>query len=134
MHHLPVAAAVLSASSSRVSAHIAFQKMNYTPFTLEEATEIADDFEDLEDTEFSFGESTAYMVHKVIIAPFGNQERAEFIAQYESTRNGKQSLEAYTGNEYEVLLVAADLADEERLVYLHIREFVAEKGIKYSFP
>ena len=113
---------------------ILYTSMNFTPFTLEEAKEIWDDFEDLKDTEFKLGSPTVFLVDDVVISPFNEENKLEFINNYAQTKNSEASLSSYSGDEYDVLLVAYDVDDETNLTYIGIRTFAAEKSIKYSFP
>ncbi|MCW3123607.1 MAG: hypothetical protein JWQ38_3099 [Flavipsychrobacter sp.] len=106
--------------------------MELTPFTLDEATEIWDDFEDLKDTEFHLA-AIEYFVHDVVICPFHEADKAKFIQLYDSVKDGKVALEAYSGAEYDVMIVACDVADESVFSYVSIRSFAVEKGISYNF-
>ena len=108
--------------------------MNFTPFTLEEAREIWDDFEDLKDTEFKLDSPTVFLVHDVVVTPFDEEDRQKFVHAYSRTKDSEASLTGYTGTEYDVMIVAYDVDDETNLSYIDIRTFAAYKGIKYSFP
>ncbi len=83
-----------------------------TPFTIEEATEICEDFEDLKDTEFNIDTSAEYLVQDVVISPFNEVDKQKFIDNYFTTKDGTKSLSGYTGNEYDVIIFAYDIADE----------------------
>ncbi len=43
--------------------------MNNFPFTLEEATDICEDFEDLIDTDFAVGNSLVFEVNNILVLP-----------------------------------------------------------------
>ncbi len=108
--------------------------MEFRPFTLEDAVEVQDDFEDLKDTEFKTGTSIVYTVHDVIISPFNEDDKLKFIDRYSQTKDCRESLNGYSGSEYDVLLVVYDVEDETKYTYTSIRTFAATKGIKYNFP
>ena len=105
-----------------------------TPFTIEEATEICEDFEDLKDTEFNINASTEYLVHDVVISPFNQVDKQKFIDNYFATKDSVKSLSSYTGAEFDVILFAYDVADETDYIHIGIRAFTHERGIRYSFP
>jgi len=108
-----------------------------SPFTLEEAEEIAEDFEDLVDTEFTItasGIATEYIIDALMICPFPEAGRQQFIDEYYSTKDGRAALAQYEGDEYDVILFVSEAADMARFSYLSIRAFAMEQGIKYSFP
>ena len=46
-----------------------------SPFTLEEALEICEDFEDLKDTEFTMDTDTIYLVDDVVLCPFPKADK-----------------------------------------------------------
>jgi len=52
--------------------------MNNFPFTLEEATDIAEDFEDLIDTDFAMGNSLVYEVNNVLVCPYEEEDKKKF--------------------------------------------------------
>lgn len=105
-----------------------------TPFTLEEAIEICEDFEDLKDTEFNIGTSTEYLIHDVVISPFNEEDTQEFIDNYFATKDSAMSLSFYRGSEYDVLIFAYDVADETDYIHITIRTFTHQKGVSYNFP
>ena len=108
--------------------------MEFIPFTLEEAEEICEDFEDLIDTEFKVGTSPLLLVEDVVIAPFSEAEKNSFVESYSDTRNAEEALGLYTGGDYDVVLItSADEADST-FSYIDIRTFANLRGIKYSFP
>jgi hypothetical protein len=107
---------------------------NMTPFTLDEAKEIWDDFEDLKDTEFKLDGPAVYLVLDVVVAPFPDADKQAFMGRYSETKDAQESLGYYYGSDYDVLLVACDVDDEATCIYIDIRTFAADKGVHYSFP
>jgi hypothetical protein len=108
--------------------------MEYTPFTLEEAKEIAEDFEDLKDTEFNIDTPYEFMVHDVVVCPFNQADKKTFVDGYYRSKDQSESIRFFKGNDYDVILFAFDVDDEANYTYINIRDFVLEKGIKYNFP
>lgn len=107
--------------------------MEFNPFTLADAEEIAEDFEDLIDTEFAL-DGSLYIVDGVLVAPYAEEEKKEFVERYYSSRNAAEALSAYSGSEYDVVLAVSYSADETQHNYIRISSFVVEKGISYNFP
>jgi len=108
--------------------------MEFIPFTLEEALEICEDFEDLKDTEFKVGTSPLLLVEDVVVAPFGGAEKDSFVAVYSDSRNAENALGLYTGSDYDVLLITSADETDAGFSYIDIRTFANLRGIKYSFP
>jgi len=106
--------------------------MAFAPFTLEEATDIAEDFEDLIDTDFDV-DGAVYEVLDVLISPFHEQDGKDFIEVYRVSKDKETSLSAYTGDEYDVIVFACDINDADRHTYIDIRSFTEQKGIRYNF-
>jgi hypothetical protein len=104
------------------------------PFTLEDAMEIREDFEDLIDTEFNLEPSLLYVIQDIAICPFNESDRLAFFTVYAKDSDTTATLKSYSGTEYEVVLVCVDADDETKLLHLPIRAFAAEKGIQYNFP
>jgi hypothetical protein len=107
--------------------------MVFIPFTLEEATDIAEDFEDLIDTDFEF-DGAVYEVIDVMIAPFEEEEGKNFIAHYSRTKNKEVALSVYTGSKYDVIVFACDIDAADKYTCIDIRTFTDQKGIRYNFP
>ena len=103
-------------------------------FTLEEAIEIADDFEDLIDTEFNTDRVTTYFIENVLVAPFSPDAQKQFADAYQISKDKDGALSLYTGNEYDVLVMTCNINDESVLIPVDIRTFALERGIKYNFP
>lgn len=99
--------------------------MELTPFSHDEAAEIAEDFEDLIDTEFTLG-GVGYLIEDILICPFDASEREEWLAGY---ADGATTM---TSEEVDVYLAVSD--EGGTISYMSIRNFAAEKGIGYQFP
>jgi hypothetical protein len=108
--------------------------MESTPFTSDEAAEIAEDFEDLKDTEFRLDGPVIYLVENVVVSPFQEGDKYVFIQHYLATKDGAASLSKYSGNEFDVLLFVYDADNEADLVHTNIRTFATQQGIAYDFP
>lgn len=106
------------------------------PFSFAEAEEIAEDFEDLVDTEFTLPEvgQSVFLVDAVAVCPFGNEERERFLTAYYNSKDALAALDGYPGPDYDVLLLLSDADDETNYSFIDIRAFVANKGINYNFP
>jgi hypothetical protein len=97
------------------------------PFTLEEANDIVEDFEDVIGT--AFGNSfDAPDITYVIAAPFDSSLHIPFIEAYHNKTHYNYSEEG----EYDVLVIA--MAEEGVEIYQNIREYVKAHGINYHFP
>jgi len=111
--------------------------LNNSPFTFEEAEEIAEDFEDLVDTEFTVvvdGTSTAYLVDAVVVSPFAEADKQRFADAWYQHKNAGEALAGFSGSDLDVLLFVSGADDETNVSYLGIRQFALERGIKYDFP
>lgn len=107
-------------------------KMTHRPYTLEEAAEIAEDFEDLIDTDFKL-EQITYVVDNVVTGPFTEGDKEFFVKNYLKTKNAEESLALCNGSEFDVLLFAYNENDDMTYICIDIRTFTAQKGIKYNF-
>ena len=108
--------------------------MELTPFTLEEAEEIREDFEDLVDTEFKIGSSPEMLVDAVIISPFDTADKDNFAERYYIARDSDNALSQYAGSDYDVMLITSEADSQTNYSYIGIREFAEIRGIKYEFP
>ena len=108
--------------------------MELTPFTLEDAAEICEDFEDLIDTEFKLGTSPMLLVAHVSIAPFSEDGKNDFVESYHQSHSSESALRAYAGTDYDVILITCEADNESNYSYIDIRTFATLKGIKYAFP
>ena len=108
--------------------------MNLTPFTLEEAEEICEDFEDLVDTEFKIGASPVMLVENVVAAPFASADKDSFAERYFASRDRHDALSFYAGADYDVLVITYEADDDTNFSHIGIRDFAELRGIKYEFP
>lgn len=108
--------------------------MPHTSFTLAEAEEMREDFEDLKDTEFGLGVAGIYFVQDIVVCPFGETDKSGFIDRYNESKNGHDALSAYDGSDYDVMLITCNTMDDTQCIYLDIRTFADKNGIKYNFP
>jgi len=108
--------------------------MNNFPFTLEEATDIAEDFEDLIDTDFAMGNSLVYEVNNVLVCPYEEEDKKKFATYYHDTKEAQLAMKSYIGNEYDVIVFAYNIDDITNYLYTDIRRFTEQRGITYSFP
>lgn len=105
-----------------------------TPFNREDADEVADDFEDLVDTEFTLDKINIYYVDNVVVAPFSQDERARFIKHYLETKDCDDAIAFYEGSDFDVLVIALHVKDDTSYMCVDIRSFTAQQGIVYAFP
>ncbi len=108
--------------------------MAHNPFSLEEAHEIAEDFEDLIDTDFNINKGLIYFVDNVLVCPFGENERNLFVSNYHFSKDKESSLDFYNGEGYDVIVLAYDVDDDKNYTAIDIRTFVQHHGITYNFP
>ena len=108
--------------------------MQYTPFTLDEANEIAEDFEDLIDTDFRADIGLVYLIDNVMVCPFDEAGKQVFADNYFKTKDKTGSLRFFKGEEFDVIVFVYDADDETSYAWFDIRSFAEQRGIKYSFP
>jgi hypothetical protein len=108
--------------------------MAFTPFTLEEAEEIREDFEDLADTEFKIGNSPLMLVDAVLISPFADADKNDFAERYYATKNSDNLHSLYPDSIYDVMLITSEADNNTNFSFIGIREFAELRGIKYEFP
>lgn len=108
--------------------------MDIRPFTLDEAVEICDDFEDLTDTEFYAPDGRLVLVDHVLVCPFGETERQMFVQLIIAATDSGVALQAFPGDAYDVILLVSPADDEANRYDIDIRTYAREKGVKYAFP
>ncbi len=109
--------------------------MIHTPFTLEEAIDIQEDFEDLVDTDFKpDASSPVFEITNVLVCPFNDHDKKLFADRYNLAKEDEDPLSAYTGTEYDVIVFALNLVDESNYIYIDIRSFAERMGINYTYP
>jgi len=110
-----------------------------TPFTLEQANEIIEDFEDLVDTEINLP-SGFFAINHVVVTPFSNEDKRTFFHTYADTSDVSQAISFYRGGDFDVLIIAYKivvpdaLLEDREVVAMPIKEYVARFGINYNFP
>lgn len=102
-------------------------------FSLAQAEEIAEDFEDLKDTEFSV-HCTSYIIEEVLVVPFENDLLRSFFDRYVITRNASELMVSNDLSLYNVILVVSPLHDQSSLSYFTITQYVSDLGVGYNFP
>src|SRR4051812_10170496 len=108
--------------------------MKRAPFSIEKAIEVAEDFEDLVDTDFSIDKALVYLVDNVMICPYKEEDKKLFVSNYHYSRDRESALDFYKGKDYDVIILAYDVDNEANYTCIDIRTFVAQKGIAYNFP
>jgi len=106
-------------------------KMDRDPYDLETAREIAEDFEDLVDTEF-YWDGNNYLINHVVVCPFNEPEKSAYLATL-----GTDATEAtdWTGIvAFDIVIVASPEQTEQPDFILSIPEFATKKGISYQLP
>jgi hypothetical protein len=108
--------------------------MMHTPLSKNQASEIAEDFEDLIDTDFTVNKSLSYFIDNVLISPYNMDDKKLFVSNFHFSKDKDAALSFYSGSEYDVILLAYDVDDESSYIYIDIRTFVEQRGINYNFP
>jgi hypothetical protein len=103
------------------------------PFTLAEATEIAEDFEDLVDTEFITA-GVFYLVLDVLVVPFTTLSKDVYAANYDPALGVGQFLASPDGDDYDVIILVQDVEQKRPRLCIDIRSYTGERGIKYHYP
>lgn len=104
------------------------------PFTKEEALDIAEDFEDLKDTGLAITvgiDDIEFLVLEVTIAPFNKADQQQFMEAYKS--DGDTDTRKYPGDEYDVLIIGRNYADNE-IVSFDIRTYTNAYRVHYKYP
>lgn len=108
--------------------------MLHKPLSKTQADEIAEDFEDLIDTDFSVNKSLSYFIDNVLVAPFDMENKKLFVSNFHYSKDKNAALDFYNGNDYDVIIIAYNVDDESSYIYIDIRTFATQRGISYSFP
>ncbi len=108
--------------------------MQLIPFTKDEAIDICDDFEDLIGTKFSNEDYTLCKISDVVVAPFGDELFKIYMSYYVSLANKSEAIGFYTGNDYDVYVLAHEVEDSSLFHYVTIRDYAELKGVTYTFP
>ena len=102
-------------------------------FSLAQAEEIVEDFEDLKDTEFALHGGT-YIIEDVIVVPFDTDLFRSFFDRYAISRNAAELLASYDVALFDVILIVTPLPEESLLSYFTITQYVSDLGVGYNFP
>lgn len=97
-------------------------------FTYEQACEIAEDFEDLVETEFLMG-GIWYFVEQVLVVPAG--------IPLDGPEMQQLRLGVYAADEtanHDVLIAASGEGSGGITTYIDIRSYMLDKGISYNMP
>ena len=101
-------------------------------FTYAEALDIAEDFEDIVDTEHIKSGIKA-VVEAVIVCPYHLVSQFSSLEEYYKSDDARLPVEEEQGALYAVLVVMSSLVDNNIMVQ-EITDYVAANGINYSFP
>jgi len=102
------------------------------PFTYEQAEEICEDFEDLVDTELVI-EGVQHYIDHVIMVPYPTNKEL-FIQSYREAGNILPALDSYTGDQYDVIIIASKMQDSNDITTIDIRKYIEDNGVSYNFP
>ncbi|MCB0697180.1 MAG: hypothetical protein KDC07_07430 [Chitinophagaceae bacterium] len=108
-----------------------------TPFSLSEATDIAEDFSDLVETGLvveSGAETMVCTIQNIVIAPFQPEERASFVQAMMAGGELSTILRDYQGTDFEVLIIARENTNIANITLLPIRDYTRIYDIPYRYP
>lgn len=108
--------------------------MKNSPFTYEEAIEIAEDFEDLLDTSFKTADGLFLTIDAVAVCPFHTDDRRDFVSACQNNGDPAVVLKSYMGEDYDVAVLASGNSDGTVFADFDIRTFAEMQGIVYGFP
>lgn len=97
-------------------------------FTYEQACEIAEDFEDLKDTEFLLG-GVWYFVEDVLVLPSGMPLDG---VEMQQLRLGLFQYDVAA--DHDVVIAASSEQTSGLTNFIDIRSYMLEKGISYNMP
>lgn len=106
--------------------------METRPFTLEQAKQVAADFNHLLGKQLSSALHNVVIEH-ILISPFDDENRHRFIDNFYNGYDQDEALSGYPGPFYDVLIVG-DYHDVTRQIHRGIRSYCEEYQIKYDFP
>lgn len=102
------------------------------PFTDQQAQEIAEDFEDIIDTERSRG-GVKMVIDNILIRPYDEARRDQPLEDYYNSEYIEVEDSENTDAQYVILVVMSTL-DDGSVSVLDIVDYVAANGINYNFP
>lgn len=107
-------------------------------FTLEEATDIAEDFVDLEGTGIYIETDDATIacnVQHVVVVPYTDAEKTLFLNGYKNGEDTEGILQNYKGDAYEVLILGSNAdSNDNEVIVIPIRMYTTAYGIPYRYP
>lgn len=111
-----------------------YSVMQNTPFTLAQAADICEDFEDLIGTSPDIG-GIKNVVEAVIFCPFEEGLKLEFIRNYTlSGGDGEKALAGYDADDYDVIILFRTSEDSVSPLFYSIRDYIDQIGLKYNYP
>jgi hypothetical protein len=102
------------------------------PFTLQQAQEITEDFEDIIDTEQGRG-GVKMVIDAVLIRPYDEARRDRPLEEYYNSEYIEIEDDEDPDVQYVVLVVMSTI-DGGAVSVLDITDYVAANGINYNFP
>lgn len=111
--------------------------MNKESFTLEQAQEIAEDFEDLIDTDVVEKEGVPLTVTHVVVCPYDEEDKTQFAADCVTDADQPEKLLLmYDTDEYDVIIISQEPDTEGDNLYdvTDIRSYISQNGVNYNFP
>ncbi len=108
--------------------------MKNSPFTLEEAEEIAEDFEDLADTGFQ-KEGRKWIISRIVVCQFGEANKSVFPEKLESgaVTAFAQPDTTMTEGGFDLSLLLTSQGEEPITSSIDIRTYTEMMGINYKF-
>ncbi len=108
--------------------------MTPTSFTLAQATDIAEDFDDLIGTKIKVSPELVWKIDGVFVCPFNEDDKKMFAEFYQNSGDENMSIDFYKGDEYDVIIFAFNVEDKNEYTVIPIRDFIDFRGINYNFP
>jgi len=109
--------------------------MKNIPFTLEQAEEIAEDFEDLADTGF-LKEGRKWIISRIVVCHFGDANKSVFPQKLVSgaVTAFAQTDSTMTEGNFDLSLLLTSQDEEPITSSIDIRTYTGMMGINYKFP
>ncbi len=108
--------------------------MENAPFTLDQATEIAEDFEDLVDTGF-IKEGRKWIISSIEVCPFHEAHKSLYPQSIITKSKAATALNADDASQgFDVTLLLTDGKETATYSSIDIRSFADLMGINYRFP
>jgi hypothetical protein len=97
----------------------------------EQATRICHDFQYLTGTKFMV-RNTAVPIEHIAVTPFDDLNKYIFFVQFREAGDVVKSLELYSGDEYDVVIVGKVQSDKTEVVYKHLDSYLQESKIPFD--